>query len=324
MPTPDLGAGRAPPLRSRPAAIGSHAVIHRPEVAVARLALLIYSCVVYLLFLSTFVYTMGFVENVPGLKTIDADATVPVWTAVLIDVLLLGIFALQHSVMARRGFKRWWTQYVPKAAERSTYVLAASLAVALMIWQWQPIDGVVWSVDGELAGLALLALSGLGWAVLLAATFMIDHLELFGLRQAIDQWRGWRIEPQTFRTPGLYRLVRHPIYVGFILAFWSTPHMSAGHLLFAVMSTGYILVGIAFEERDLVAQFGVRYLRYKAEVGMLLPRIGLGRKRAADADFTGATERPGSDGHAPGGRQRQNEDSLTQDQRVSMPLWWRR
>ncbi len=148
----------------------------------ARLALLVYSGVVYLFFLSTFLYMMGFAENLPGLKTVDGPATAPVWAAVLVDVLLLGIFAIQHSVMARRGFKQWWTRFVPRPVERSTYVLAATLAVALLIWQWQPIEGVVWSVDGATAARALLALSGLGWVMLLVATFLIDHFELFGLR----------------------------------------------------------------------------------------------------------------------------------------------
>jgi len=253
----------------------------------ARLALLVYSGVVYLFFAFTFLYTMGFVGNLPGLKTIDGPATAPVWTAVFIDVLLLGIFAIQHSVMARRGFKQWLTRFVPQPVERSTYVLAATLAVALLIWQWQPIEGVVWSLDGATAGRALLALSALGWVILLAATFLIDHFELFGLRQPFEHWRGRSVAPHAFRTPGLYRFVRHPIYVGFLLAFWATPHMTAGHLLFAAMCTGYILVGIAFEERDLVAQFGARYLRYRSEVGMLLPRIPVGKTREAEAATSG-------------------------------------
>lgn len=228
----------------------------------------LYGIAVYAFFLATFVYAIGFVGNVAVPRSIDSGASAPLAEALIVNLLLLGLFAVQHSVMARRGFKRWWTRIVPERLERSTYVLAATAALALLLWQWRPIaEPVIWSVQDRAGALLLQAVFWLGWATLLASTFMIDHFELFGLRQALGAQRA----PQ-FRTPGLYRYVRHPIYLGFLLAFWATPHMSAGHLLFAAATTGYILIGIWFEERDLVAQFGERYRSYRRQVGMLLPR----------------------------------------------------
>jgi protein-S-isoprenylcysteine O-methyltransferase Ste14 len=173
--------------------------------------------------------------------------------------------------MARRGFKRWWTRMVPPVVERSTYVLAASLALALLFWQWRPLTGVVWTVRDPLAVNALWAVFWLGWAVLLLATFLINHFELFGLRQVFSRLAGREIPEAEFRTPLLYRYVRHPIYLGFVLGMWAAPVMSAGHVLFAGAATGYILIGIWFEERDLIAQYGERYRRYREQVGMLLP-----------------------------------------------------
>jgi protein-S-isoprenylcysteine O-methyltransferase Ste14 len=183
--------------------------------------------------------------------------------------------------MARRWFKQWWTRFVPPQVERSTYVLAASLVVGLLLWQWQPIPTEVWSVDGSAGRIALFVLSLTGWTILLVATFLINHFELFGLKQVYDYWRQRQVEAPTFRTPALYKVVRHPLYFGFIVAFWATPHMTVGHLLFAAMTTGYILVGIFFEERDLIAQFGNQYRHYRAEVGMLFPRLG-GRSGARE------------------------------------------
>jgi protein-S-isoprenylcysteine O-methyltransferase Ste14 len=235
----------------------------------------LYGSIVYLFFLATFVYAIGFVGNLPLLpKTIDTGTPVPLAEALIVDAVLLGLFAVQHSVMARRGFKRWWTRIVPEPVERSTFVLAASTVLALLLWQWRPIaQPVVWSVDPGAGRFALQAVFWLGWAVLLASTFLINHFELFGLRQVHAHLRRRAVPTPEFRTPGLYRHVRHPIYLGFVLAFWAAPVMTAGHLLFAVATTGYILIGIWFEERDLVAQFGERYCLYREQVGMLWPRL---------------------------------------------------
>ena len=233
---------------------------------------LMYGTGVYVFFLCTFVYAIGFVGGVFVPKTVDSGATVPLMEALAVDFLVLGIFAVQHSVMARRSFKRWWTQIVPPALERSTYVLAATLALALLLWQWRPIaEPVIWRIEDRAASDAIWVIFWLGWAVLLLATFLINHFELFGLRQVFSRLLGREIPEAEFRTPFLYRYVRHPIYLGFVLAFWATPVMTAGHLLFAIGGTGYILVGIWFEERDLVAQFGERYHRYREQVGMLVP-----------------------------------------------------
>ena len=201
----------------------------------------------------------------------------PLALSVLVDVLLLGLFAVQHSVMARPAFKRWWTRFVPKSMERSTFVLLASASLALLFMQWRPLGAAVWNVAGGPAGVALNALCALGWGLVLASTFQIDHFELFGLKQAWARLAGRALPAPEFRVPLFYRHVRHPIYLGFMLAFWSTPVMSAGHLLFAATTSGYILIGIWFEERDLVAQFGQRYRDYRRQVGMLLPR-GKGRQ----------------------------------------------
>ena len=232
----------------------------------------LYGGVAYASFLATFLYAIGFVGNLVVPKSIDNGASTPLAKALIVNLLLLGVFAVQHSVMARPAFKRWWTRIVPEPIERSTYVLAATLALALLLWQWRPIaDPVIWTVEGNAAAMVLQAVFWLGWAVLLTSTFLINHFELFGLRQVFARLLGHTIPAPEFRTPFLYRHVRHPLYVGFLLGFWATPHMTAGHLLFSVATTGYILIGIYFEERDLVAQFGDRYRRYREQVGMLLP-----------------------------------------------------
>jgi protein-S-isoprenylcysteine O-methyltransferase Ste14 len=236
---------------------------------------------VYLFFLAIFVYAIGFVGNLPLLpKTIDSGAPAPLAEALIVNLLLLGLFAVQHSVMARRSFKRWWTRIVPEPVERSTFVLAATAVLALLLWQWRPLaEPVVWSVRHRSGTLAIQAVFWLGWAVLLISTFLINHFELFGLRQVYAHLRGHGVPAPQFRTPGLYRHVRHPIYLGFVLAFWATPTITAGHLLFAVATTGYILIGIWFEERDLIAQFGERYRLYREQVGMLWPRPRVTRRK---------------------------------------------
>ena len=241
----------------------------------------LYGLLVYAFFLVTFVYAIGFVGNMPLLpKTIDSGVAVPLFEALLVNVGLLGLFAVQHSVMARRGFKRWWTRIVPEAVERSTFVLAATAVLALLLWQWRPIaEPVIWQVDHPIGRVVLQLMFWVGWAVLLISTFLINHFELFGLRQVFAHVLGRSIPAQEFRTPGFYRHVRHPIYLGFVIAFWSTPTMSAGHLLFAIATTGYILIGIWFEERDLIEQFGARYRVYREQVGMLFPRPGKGRQQ---------------------------------------------
>jgi len=236
----------------------------------------LYGLVSYLFFLGTFVYAIGFVGNLPLLpKTIDSGAGAPLVETLAVNLALLGLFAVQHSVMARRGFKRWWTRVIPEPVERSTYVLAATAALALLLWQWRPIaEPVVWSVSNPVGRIALHVVFWLGWGVLLISTYLINHFELFGLRQVWANLRGQALPVADFRTPLFYRHVRHPIYLGFVLGFWATPQMTAGHLLFAAACTGYILIGIWFEERDLIAQFGQRYLLYRKQVGMLVPKFG--------------------------------------------------
>jgi methanethiol S-methyltransferase len=235
---------------------------------------LVYGVLVYVFFLVTFSYAVAFVANAPGIKAIDSGVAGDYGTAIVVNLALLGLFAVQHSVMARQGFKRWWTTIVPKHLERSTFVLAASLALALLLWQWRPMPGVVWNVTDPLWQGVLWALFALGWAILLFSTFLLNHFELFGLQQVYQNWRGRVASPTSFKTPSLYKYMRHPLYFGFLLGFWAAPTMSEGHLLFAVGCTGYILIGIWFEERDLIAQFGDRYRRYREQVPMLIPYPG--------------------------------------------------
>jgi protein-S-isoprenylcysteine O-methyltransferase Ste14 len=240
----------------------------------SRLLALLYGTLVYVLFLGTFLYAIGFVGNFGFMpKTIDSGAVGPWPMAVLINAGLLGLFAIQHSVMARPGFKRWWTRIVPKSVERSTYVLFASLALLLMYWQWRPITAPIWTLTDSAAVTAVNVVFGLGFAIVLISTFLISHFELFGMHQVVARFMNRAMPEAKFHTPGFYRYVRHPIYLGFILAFWATPTMTAGHLLFAIATTGYILIGIWFEERDLIEQFGERYRVYRQQVGMLVPRL---------------------------------------------------
>jgi methanethiol S-methyltransferase len=244
------------------------------------IASVLYGAVVYLLFFVTFLYAIAFTGNLPVPKTIDSGPEGPLVPALVINTLLLGLFAIQHSVMARPAFKRWWTRFVPHAVERTTYVLLASLALLLLYWQWRPIPApVVWSVTNPAAILLIQAVFWIGWGLVLLSTFLLNHFELFGLRQVWARLLGRTLPAPQFRTPFLYKRTRHPLYLGFLLAFWAAPTMTAGHLLFAVGTTGYILIGIWLEERDMIALFGDQYRRYREQVSMLIPLPG--RKASA-------------------------------------------
>ena len=224
-----------------------------------------------MIFLGTFLYAAGFIGNFGVPRTLDGVPTKPLGVAFLIDAGLLTLFAVQHSVMARKWFKEWWTLIVPKPLERSTYVLFSSLALILLFWQWQPLGGVVWSIEDPFGKIILRVLFAFGWALVLVSTFLIDHFDLFGLRQVWLYLRGRPYTTLRFGTPGPYQLVRHPLYVGWLFAFWSTPTMSFAHLLFSVATTAYILLAIQFEERDLIREHGDSYEAYRRSVPMLIP-----------------------------------------------------
>jgi protein-S-isoprenylcysteine O-methyltransferase Ste14 len=233
-----------------------------------RVLAFLYGAIAYVIFFVTFLYAIGFVGNVVVPKSIDSGREGVFWPSLIIDAILLGLFAIQHSVMARPGFKKAWTKLVPTVVERSTYVLLASLLLALVFWQWRPLLEVIWNVRNATISLILQVIFFAGWAIVLVSTFLINHFDLFGLRQVYLQQKYTYLG---FRKPGFYKFVRHPIMLGFIIAFWATPKMTLGHLVFAIATTAYILIAIQLEERDMVSIHGETYEEYRREVSMLLP-----------------------------------------------------
>jgi protein-S-isoprenylcysteine O-methyltransferase Ste14 len=253
-----------------------------------RLTLLLYGAVAYAAFFATFLYTIGFVGCVGVPKCVDSGAVTPLARALLVDSALLLLFAVQHSIMARRWFKTWWTRIVPRPAERSTYVLLATAILALLMWQWQPITSVVWDVPGAFARDIIWIVYAVGWTVVLTGTYMIDHFDLFGLRQVWIAFRGREYTHPPFQTRGFYRYTRNPLMLGFLIAFWAAPTMTVGRLVFAAASTAYLLVGIVLEERDHAFYLGEVYRRYRARTPMLLPLPKMGGS-------TGEHERTGEE-----------------------------
>ena len=248
----------------------------------ARAIAFLYGLICYLFFLVSFLYAIGFVGNLVVPKGIDSGTPGPIVTAVIVNIILMGLFAVQHSVMARPAFKRWWTRFVPPSVERSTFVLFASLLLLLLFWQWQPMSGTVWTVAEPAWRAVLWAIFAVGWGIVLLSTFMIGHFDLFGLNQVLLNWRRHEPPASEFKEPGFYSLVRHPIMVGFIIAFWAIPDMTTGHALFAAVTTVYILIAIKLEERDLIAMLGAAYANYRERVPALIPfaKSGRGAKKS--------------------------------------------
>lgn len=240
-----------------------------------KLLVFLYGIVAYGFFLTWFLYAVGFIGNFAVPKSIDSGPAVPFWQALWVDELLLGLFALQHSVMARPAFKRWWTRIIDPVLERSTYVLLSSLALFLLFWQWQPLPAVIWKVDNQIAVTLLTATYFFGWLVVLLSSFMINHFDLFGLKQVFNHMVGRQDQGMTFKTSFFYTIVRHPIMLGFLIVFWAAPVMTLGHLIFSLTNTVYILIAVKFlEERDLLNSLGTDYAVYKQRVPMLIPFTG--------------------------------------------------
>ena len=238
-----------------------------------RIAAFIYGLISYIIFLVTFLYAIGFMGNIIVPKSIDFPPQASLIKALIINLALLTVFALQHSVMARQGFKNWWTKIVPQPIERSTYVLFSNLALILLFWQWQPMGSIIWNVENFTGRIILFSLFGFGWLLVLISTFLINHFDLFGLRQVYLYLRGQEYTHLKFTTPGLYKIVRHPLYVGWFFTFWMTPTMTVAHLVFALVTTIYILIAIQLEERDLVSIYGQDYEAYRRRVPMLIPLL---------------------------------------------------
>jgi methanethiol S-methyltransferase len=251
-----------------------------------RVSVFLYGVLCYAVFLATFLYAVGFVCNLFVPRSMDGPPTAALATGLVIDLALLLLFAAQHSVMARPAFKAWWTRFIPEPAERSTYVLASSVALIVLFAFWEPLGGVVWSVIDPTAVIVLYSLCAFGWLLVLVSTFLINHFDLFGLRQVWLYLLGRPYTHLAFRTPGPYRLVRHPLYVGWFFAFWATPNMTLTHLVFALATSGYILIAIQFEERDLVQHLGTQYSDYRKRVPMLIPGTSLLRSRRQQASTT--------------------------------------
>jgi len=239
--------------------------------SIAKFIGFIYGMVAYIAFFGTILYAIGFIMGLAVPKTIDTGSQAPAPQALIVNLLLMSLFAVQHSVMAREPFKEWWTQYVPKSVERSTYVLLASLCLMFLFWQWRPMPAIVWRAGNPDVAVAIATVSLIGWVIVFTSTFQINHFELFGLQQVTANLTGREIPAHRFRMPLYYKFVRHPIYLGFIIAFWAAPVMTVGHLLFAAVTTAYIFVGIALEERDLVELYGEQYRQYRRRVSMLIP-----------------------------------------------------
>jgi len=264
----------------------THAGTKKVTSAMGRTLAFMYGAVSYVIFLAATLYAIGFVGDLIVPKAIDTGPAVPFMQALLVDTLLLGLFAIQHSVMARPAFKRWWTTIIPRSIERSTFVLFASLLLLLLYWQWLPMPTVIWDAQHTAVGMLLQGLYFVGWLIAFLSTFLINHFDLFGLRQVYANWRAREYTSPGFKIPTLYKLVRHPLMLGFLIAFWATPRMTVGHLIFSLATTGYILVGIHLEERDLLAVYGETYRHYQQRVSMLLP---LPKKQSMPAETDTST-----------------------------------